>query len=220
MGSLFNTEQEQSRGIMNSQKSVNSLINTSINNTSQKSVQKSAQVFAEPQVFVQPQPQMSAQNQTQASKQRYRQDQSFLYLGTEEERRRLLRGSEKKKTRGTLRTVQLYGVQIRRNRKYVPVASGLTKGQAIAFEQKILLQNIARTGRLVPQGKKEMFTSEDEDTFINQQLFRGYQQRRGKQIQLPFGTIIQRSSANLQSQSERAMLVEAKKTKRMMRGII
>ena len=120
-----------------------------------------------------------------------------------------------KKRRRIVRTVNTYGVLIKRHGKYKPVVTNLTKGQAIAYEQRYLLGSIARSGKIVSTGRtKEIFGLDDGDNIINQTKFRQYKVKSGKIIPLEFGNIIQLTKANIQSFGEKEDLRIAKQMKK------
>lgn len=113
----------------------------------------------------------------------------------------------------TLRQISVYNVLLRKRGKFLPVATGLSKGQALRFGSQKAITDIARTFKISQAGTKEIFGSE-EDFMPSEKLFRGYIVRRGKRISTP-NQFTQLTSANLQSGQEKWQIAEAKRLKKL-----
>jgi hypothetical protein len=124
---------------------------------------------------------------------------------------------KKKKVEKRIRRVPIYAVRARKRGRFVPVATGLTRGGALKYGQEFALRDIARTFKIIKTGEQEIGALGEEAFMPSPRLFRTYKVRRGRQIPLT-DTFIQRSSANLQSASEREQLRQARLLKKAMRG--
>jgi hypothetical protein len=127
--------------------------------------------------------------------------------------RNLFFGLERRK-KLTLRQASAYAVAIKRRGKFIPVATNLTRGEALFRGANITLKNLARTFKIIPTGRtKEVFGME-EDFMPKEAQFRGYKVRKGKRIQTP-NMFIQRSIANLQSREEKFAIAQAKRDRKI-----
>ena len=108
-----------------------------------------------------------------------------------------------------------FAVQIKKKGKYRTIATDLSRGAELSTLRRGLFTDLARTGRIVKTGSTVMpdFTAE----LPNEAQFRTYRQKRGRRIDLPVDTFIQRASANLQSKEEKMLIQSAKRSRRVFR---
>jgi len=99
-----------------------------------------------------------------------------------------------------------YAVLIKRRGKYIPIASGLPRGKALAFGSSRTIRELARSFKI-----KEMGTTTDIDiNFMpNQNIFRDYKVRRGRSIPVQ-NEFIQRQRKSLLTSDERKLIQLAK----------
>lgn len=191
-----------------------SVVNTSL-------AQSSVQRFATPN-------QSKIQNSKVAQQQRQILREELIFrqpeitrqvtkFGEVEIPRELKRLKNKRKERPSpfIRKVKTFSVSLKKRGQFKPIASGLSRGQALRFGSEKALTDIARTFRIAPSGTKEIFGIDEQDFMPSETKFRGYKIRAGKKLPL-IDTFIQRTQANLQSREERFQLAEARRLKKLI----
>ena len=178
-----------------------------------KSAQKEIQLLAQPLKSKQKSGQLFAEAQLEKLIPKERQRYVFDRMIFGNRKLKILKEDENKKKR--FRQARLYQLLIKRKGKFVPVATNLTKQEAVIRLQSNLLSNIARTGKIVPTGRTREVFGIDQEIMPDINLFRGYKVRRGKAIPL-VNTFIQRNSANLKTFEEKESLRQS----RLMRNLL
>jgi hypothetical protein len=114
-------------------------------------------------------------------------------------------------------SVPTYSVLLRKKGKFVPFATNLPREKALQFGSERALTDIARTFKIVKTGKTMDIGVRESSFMPSETKFRQYKVRKGKAIATP-NIFVQRTSANLQSSSERAQLAEARRISRLLSG--
>ena len=113
-----------------------------------------------------------------------------------------------------MKAVPTFSVQLRRRGKFQPIATDLTKEQALRFGSERAISNLARTFRISPTGKQKEMFGLDEGDIPELRKFREFQIRRGRAIPTP-SQFIQRTQFALSSMGEKQEIRQSK----LMRGI-
>lgn len=113
-----------------------------------------------------------------------------------------------KKRAKALATLAAYNVFVKRRGKQVLVARGLPRGRALGVLSDRLLSELARSGRIVESGTTDVG---DVNFYPSARQFRTFRRVKGRRVSLAPDTFIQRTSANLQNQVEKQLLVAARR---------
>lgn len=103
-----------------------------------------------------------------------------------------------------------YSVLIKRRGKFIPIATNLPRGRALQFGSIQVQRELSRQFKLVKAGTT---TLTDIEFRPRENIYRGYKVRKGRQIPL-VDQFIQRTSANLKSDIEKQLLIEARMGRR------
>lgn len=115
---------------------------------------------------------------------------------------------KKSSRRATIDFVEEWLAQIKKKGRYITIGKG-TKAEAKNTTLRALLGTLAATGRLMKSGRLTKKTGSESIISLDE-YFRTYQIRQGKRIPLR-NTFIQKRSARLTTQQERAAITSARK---------
>lgn len=101
------------------------------------------------------------------------------------------------------RNFPAYNVQIKKGKRFVPVAFGLPRGKALKFGSEKVLRDLSRQFKITSSGYTNL---KDIDFFPSEKQFRQYKVKKGKRIDLPFGNFIQKTKSLLQSPEEKMLI--------------
>ena len=124
-------------------------------------------------------------------------------------------GREKK---NQMRSVDLYSLLYRRHGKQLqPVASGLTKSQALKLGSEKIMTNLLRQFKIQKTGSKEIMGFDEQDFKPSEKLFREYKISKGRKISTP-NVFTQKTNALLQTNEEKRLIKQAQQFMKKKKG--